>query len=265
MSDPEVTTRDVATSVGWVHVASAGTGPATPVVCLHQTPRSWDEYREVLGLLGATRAVHAVDTPGHGGSAPPVGHTIEAYADGVVAAIDALGLATVDLVGHHTGGVVAVEVAARDPARVRRLVLSSTAFVDAAERRARAARTHTIDDAASRDDGAHLLELWRARAAFYPVGRPRLLERFLADWLRADEPAAGHRAVARYEMEHRLPLLRGTPTLCVGHAQDPHAMPSLAPLAEVLDARVAVIEDGHVPLEHTAAAFVDVVRPFLDP
>ena len=42
--------RFVTTRLGRIHVAMAGTG--FPVLLLHQTPRSWDEYRDVLPLLG---------------------------------------------------------------------------------------------------------------------------------------------------------------------------------------------------------------------
>ena len=44
------------------------------------------------------------------------------------------------VVGHHTGGVIAVELAARAPERVASLMLSSTPYTDAAFRRARAER-----------------------------------------------------------------------------------------------------------------------------
>ena len=96
--------RYVDVPYGQVHVAEAGDGP--PVVLLHQTPRSWDEFAEVLPLLGARgRRAIAVDLPGMGASDPhPEGATIEAYADGVIAALDGLDITTFDLVGHHTGG-----------------------------------------------------------------------------------------------------------------------------------------------------------------
>ena len=43
--------RFVTTPLGRIHVAMAGSG--FPVLLLHQTPRSWDEYRDVLPLLGS--------------------------------------------------------------------------------------------------------------------------------------------------------------------------------------------------------------------
>ena len=100
-----------------VHVGIVGPEPtgtvARPLVLLHQTPRSIDEFAEVAPLLAADRTVVAVDLPGMGASDPPAGAvSIEAMAAGVIGAVEGLGIERCDLVGHHTGGVVALEVAA---------------------------------------------------------------------------------------------------------------------------------------------------------
>lgn len=259
--------RYVETTAGVVHVAEAkpdaspSEGPV-PVLLLHQSPRSVDEYREVVPLLGASRRTLAMDTLGFGASDPPAEHTIEAYADGVVALLDALDLTTVDLVGHHTGGVVALEVAAREPQRVRRLVLSSTPLVDAADRSERTARPHTVDAVDPSPDGSHLLALWRGRQELYPEGDTILLDRFVADALRASDTTAGHRAVGRYRTEDALPRVR-CPVLCVGHEQDPHSMRYHDAMVAALDAEEVRISDGRVALEHTATAFAAAVEAFL--
>lgn len=248
------------TPYGQLHYAECGEGP--PVVLLHQTPRSWDEYREVLPLLGRTHRAIAMDTLGFGASAPLAEHSIEAYAAAAVAFLDALGLRRAALVGHHTGGVVAVEAAARAPERIEALVLSSTPYVDAAGRAARRGRP-PIDHVDPDPDGAHLAELWRRRRGFYPPGRPDLLTRFVRDALTlGDDVEKGHEAVARYRMEDRIGLVR-CPVLCVGASADPHAFPELKPLSERLHAtEVAVIEGGMVPLmeEHPAEVTNMIVR-----
>jgi pimeloyl-ACP methyl ester carboxylesterase len=235
------------TPYGQVHYAECGLG--RPVVLLHQTPRSWDEYREVLPLLGRTHRAIAMDTLGFGASAPLAGHSIESYAAGTIALLDALGLRRVALVGHHTGGVVAVEVAATVPDRVERLVLSSTPYVDAGSRARRRERP-PIDLVAVDPDGAHLTELWGRRQGFYPAARPDLLTRFVRDALvlDADELEAGHDAVSRYRMEERITLVR-CPVLCIGASADPYAYPELDRLSAQLDgAEVAVIDGGMVAL-----------------
>ncbi|MFG1709622.1 alpha/beta fold hydrolase [Nonomuraea sp. M3C6] len=246
------------TRFGQIHYASCGAGE--PVLLLHQTPRSWDEYREVLPLLGRTRRAIAMDTLGFGNSAPPPRHSIEAYAGGVLALMDALGLAEAAVAGHHTGGVVAVEVAASAPERVSRLVLSSTPMVDH-EGRLRRRERPPIDAVRELPDGSHLAGLWHNRAPYYPW---RLLNRYVRDAL-AVLPGVerGHEAVAGYRMEERVGLIR-CPVLLVGAAGDPFAFPELDRLAARLPGSArAVIEDGMIPLEHQAAEFAAIVAGFL--
>lgn len=250
-------------SGAFLHVASNADlddPPTELVVLLHQTPRSWDEYREVLARLDHPAV--AVDTPGYGASDPPPRHTIEDYAAPIVEALSTLDVPSFDVVGHHTGGLLALEIASRLP--VRRMVLSSTPLVDQDERTRRAQRGgHGVDEVERDLDGGHLQALWQGRAPYYPKRRD-LLDRFLADALRADDTAAGHGAVGVYEMERRLPP-DVEAVLCVGHGQDPFGMAHLADLAEATDAQVEVIEDGHIPLEHTAAKFTALLHRFLAP
>ena len=161
--------------------------------------------------------------------------------------------------------MIAVEVAAAFPERVERLVLSSTPYADEEYRRSRAEGPFTVDVAEPSDDGSHLAALWQSRAAFYPQGRPELLERCVLDGLRAGPSReAGHRAVHEYRMEERVPSVRA-PVLLLGATEDPYAYPELARLAVVLpDAQVAEVEGGMVPLpDGWPAEFAEAIMPFL--
>lgn len=251
------------TAVGQLHYTECGFGD--PVVLLHQTPRSCDEYREVLPLLGRTHRAIAVDTAGFGASVRLGEHSIEAYAGSVLAFLDAMDLHQVTLVGHHTGGVVAVEVVAQAPGRVERLVLSSTPYVDAEGREARRQRP-PIDQVEVAEDGGHLLTLWNRRRAYYPSGRPDLLSRFVRDALALDEAEleSGHSAVAAYVMEDRIDEVR-CPVLCISAGKDPHAFPELARLTQALPhAQSAVIEEGMVPLmEEHPSEVVHLITAFI--
>jgi len=114
----------VKTDLGQLHIATAGQG--NPIILLHQTPRSWDEFRELIPLLAVEHRVIAMDMYGFGQSAKfPAPQTIEKYASGVIALADAMGLPTFNLLGHHTGGLVAFAVAAQYPDRVNRLIISA--------------------------------------------------------------------------------------------------------------------------------------------
>jgi pimeloyl-ACP methyl ester carboxylesterase len=250
------------TPLGQLHYAECGDGPA--VVLLHQSPRSWDEYREVLPLLARAglRAI-APDTIGFGNSARAPEHTIETYAAATLDFLTALGLQRAHLAGHHTGGVIALEVAARAPGRVDHLVLSSTPFIDAAARARRSGRP-VVDQVTERPDGTHLAELWQSRQQFYPAGRPDLLARFVRDWLAAwPEADCGHGAVGAYRMEERTGLI-AAPTLCIGASGDPYSFPDLPRLAaHIRGARTVAIEGGMVPLEFQAEQFANAVAGFV--
>lgn len=257
----------VDTGLGQIHCAEAGTG--RPVVLLHQTPQSWDEFREVLPLLAARghRAI-AVDMPGFGNSPRlPAPQTIEQYAQGVGEFLDALALGPVALVGHHTGAAVALELAAvrRD---VRALVLSSCPWTDAEFRAARAG-VRGVDDVDRTPDGRHLTALWEGRRPYYPAGDVALLDRFLADALRPGlDPAEGHRACAHYRMEDRAGEVRA-PVLLMAGGADPFALPALAPLEAALTAATVrgpiVVEGGTVALPQQKPATVGgMIADFLD-
>jgi len=233
-------------SFGQLHYAEAGQG--APIVLLHQTPRSWDEYREVIPLLAGSNRVIAFDTAGYGNSDTPPAISIEAFADAAAEACAALGLGPACVVGHHTGGVIAIDMAARHPGVVERLVLSSTPFVDAAARERRSSRP-PIDDVERTDDGSFLVDLWNCRSSFYPPGEPELKERFVLDALRnLDLAEEGHRAVSRYRMEDTVGMIR-QPVLLIGAAKDPYAFGELVHFrARFPEASVAVVEEGMVPL-----------------
>ncbi|SEF33415.1 alpha/beta hydrolase [Variovorax sp. NFACC27] len=252
-------------SVGQVHYAACG-DPASPaVLLLHQSPRSWTEYRAVLPLIGAHRRAIAMDTAGFGDSADGgVPASIEQWASVARELLDALNITQVDVVGHHTGGVVAVELAAAFPERVRSLVLSSTPYTDEPFRKARAQRP-PIDEVAPSEDGTHLAALWQKRQGFYPPGRPDLLEAFVLDALKVERVEEGHRAVASYRMEERIDRIV-QPVLIVRATEDPFAAPHAAELQHHLpQARIVDIEGGMVPLpDQMPEAFARVVLDFLE-
>jgi pimeloyl-ACP methyl ester carboxylesterase len=253
--------RSIPVMWGIVHVREAGEGD-TPIVCVHQTPRSGDEFSEVIQLVSASHRVIAMDLSGMGRSTPhPDGDEITNYAHAIIAACTADGIERCHLVGHHTGAAVAAQVAATRPSLVASLVLSSPPWMDAEARAARAARVGPgIDQVERTDDASYAQGLWDGRASFYPTDRSDLLQRFVADALLVADPTAGHRAVGRWHMENVLPALGQLPVTLVDHQADPFAHPHIARWAAALPhARVAPIPDGMVPLEYTADAFASIL------
>ena len=252
------------TPEGQIHYAVAGKGK--PVLLLHQTPRSWDEYRDILPILGEKYWAIAMDTIGFGDSYRPTEDvSIELYARGVIRFLDALGIGRTSVVGHHTGGVIAVEVAASYPERVEKLILSSTPYVDAADREKRKTRP-PIDEVEPKADGSHLTELWQRRMPFYPKDRPDLLRRFVLDALKVwDRMEEGHSAVNKYRMEDKVSLIKA-PTLVLAGTEDPFSYPRMKPLSEAIKGcRTAEIKGGMVPMvDQMPEEFARIVLEFLD-
>lgn len=102
-------------------------GDLPPVVVLHGNGATSADI-ELSGLVAALRPQHRViafDRPGFGYSERPSDRswTPEAQADLFVAALDRLGIDRFTLIGHSFGGLVALALALRHPARVAKLVV----------------------------------------------------------------------------------------------------------------------------------------------
>ncbi len=113
-----------------LHVAELGPADGDAVVALHGWPQHWWMWREVAPALAADgHRVVCPDLRGLGWSGLPaqLDFTKERLTDDVLALIDALGLESVDLLGHDWGGWVAFLLARREPQRVRRLRACSIA------------------------------------------------------------------------------------------------------------------------------------------
>lgn len=246
----EVKFQYVDTPLGQLHIATAGHGD--PIILLHQTPRSWDEFREVIPLLAEKYQVIAMDMYGFGQSVKfPKPHSIEKYAEGVIALADALGIKEFNLMGHHTGALVSFEVAAKNPARVRNLILSAPPFTNL-EYREKHKNGEGVDDAVIAEDGSHLTSNWGKRYPFYPKNRPDILNRFIRDSLSFDlDPTEGHLACSSYVVEDGLEKIVSR-VLLLAPSEDPFAFPQsdkfLLGLKNTKEVSKAIIQGGMIPL-----------------
>jgi pimeloyl-ACP methyl ester carboxylesterase len=101
-------------------------GTGRPMILLHGGLGSGEMFGPVLSLLAEHHQVIAPDLQGHGRTADidrPL--DIRLMADDIAALVDHLGLEKPDVVGYSLGGGVALQVAVKYPAKVRRLVVVS--------------------------------------------------------------------------------------------------------------------------------------------
>jgi pimeloyl-ACP methyl ester carboxylesterase len=106
-----------------IRVATVGDGP--PVLLLHGWPHTWMVWHRVIPLLVARgHRVIAPDLRGLGATSRPVeGYDLHTLADDAAALLDALDAPRAGVVGIDLGAPVAWMLAARQPDRVRRLVV----------------------------------------------------------------------------------------------------------------------------------------------
>ena len=126
MAPPAVATGTDTIRVAGLNIWQSGAdmvGP--PVLCLHGIGGDRTSFADQLGQLGGRRVI-AWNMPGYGGSDPLMQMDFAALSEAVVALLDALGIATVHLVGQSIGGMIAQEVAIRSSDRVASLGLIAT-------------------------------------------------------------------------------------------------------------------------------------------
>lgn len=102
-----------------------GPAGAPPLILSSGLGGSGQYWQPNLGALSVAHRVILYDHRGTGRSdrALPETTSIAAMADDVIALMDALGIAQADFLGHALGGMIGIELAARYPARLSRLVV----------------------------------------------------------------------------------------------------------------------------------------------
>ncbi|WP_129626721.1 2-succinyl-6-hydroxy-2,4-cyclohexadiene-1-carboxylate synthase [Candidatus Oscillochloris fontis] len=145
---------------------SYGDGPV--LVLLHGFTGSAEEWAEVIPHLTPYRRVIAVDLPGHGRASALTDRTMPRCVDDLLATLDDLGLAQIDLLGYSMGGRVALHLAAAAPQRIRSLILESASpgLSDPAERVARAAADDDLADQITSRGIAWFADYWQNIALF---------------------------------------------------------------------------------------------------
>ncbi|MFG2545107.1 alpha/beta fold hydrolase [Streptomyces sp. NPDC048594] len=109
-----------------LHVVRDGPPQAPPLLLVHGTGASGASWGPVVPALAARHHVVRVDLPGCGQSPPAESYEVPAQADRVAALLDDLGLRSVTVAGHSSGGYVATALAERRPDLVGAVALVST-------------------------------------------------------------------------------------------------------------------------------------------
>jgi len=210
------------TPFGQVYYVTQGTGD--PVLLLHQSPSSMDQYAELMPLLARNKRVIAMDNLGFGDSDKPSRQlSVEEYGLTAVQLLDELGIDKASIVGYHTGAFIGIELATAHAERVDKLVLFEPVYIDDAVRENirkfiktdfRAFEMHP--------DGAHLTTRWQQIRKIYPDMSLEQVTRDLMDNMKAgNEAGAGRTLVLNYPMEKRLHLIQAPTFIVWGNRELP--------------------------------------------
>ena len=251
---------------GAVHVRMAEPILASsrpPLVCLHASPLSGVVYEAALARFGVQRLALAPDTPGFGESdAPPQPVEIEDLAEAVFAACSSWLSDQIDLLGFHTGSMIAAELAARYPSRIRKIAMISAPIFTEDERNWFREHYQAVPESA---DGAHNKLRWQA---FCDWRGPRQTwanyARNHAQGLRGGPGYFwGHRAAFNHDFAARLQVL-SQPILVLNPGDD---LATQSRRAATLMQNGSVLEmpdQGHGMLDSDTDRFVEIVLDFLD-
>lgn len=249
---------------GQLHVrtsfpSTGGFDEHTPLVCLHEHPRSSRTFGALLPEIGTDRSVYACDAPGYGESDPPgAAPSIADYAGAIGDFLTALRLRETDVFGVGMGAAIAAELAIARPDGVRRLVLADVPLAAAA---ARPGGEPPVPPAA---DGSHLIAEWRRSLAARGAGESlAALAAGFADELKNGATGAwGAAATTAWAGVTRLPLVAQQALLL----QPRDGAAAVAPVARLL--RAALVEElpelGPGYLATAAQTIATRVRRFLD-
>lgn len=249
-------------------------GAGQPVILVHGLGGAACNWLEIAPVLARHRRVLCPDLPGHGGSAPLPGASLESVARCLARLAEAEGMLPASVVGHSLGAVVALWLALVRPEAVRGVVLAGAATIGMRTRLARAL--------------IRTVSLLRPARAVSPlrglVARVPWLRYPVLGWGASDPPAMAAAAVHAFLAPHRLhtdtgsaarALLQGpapdlarirSPALVLWGARD-RVIPldSAVEYARRLGAPLRVVADcGHLLIGERPDACLDAIEEFLD-
>jgi pimeloyl-ACP methyl ester carboxylesterase len=248
---------------GNLHFWQTGSGPV--LLLLHQASQSSAEFLSIAPMLADSFHVLAIDYPGHGQSDDP-DHELQPaeYSASIVAVLDALGLSGAHICGHHSGGLLAIDLAVNHAARIDRVILSGLG------ERSDAAIAAVLDTPMTRDlpvddAGDYLRNTWNVYRTMSSPGIPpeTTFEFFTVGLAARSRPYDAHYAMMRWDRDEVLREMKNeTLLLCGSHdlfAENPRS------LLELIDnASFEEIPGGGAFLFYEQpAACADSIRKFL--
>jgi len=244
---------------GRISYLTDGQGP--PLLLLHSLGVSSESWSRVIKPLAQSYSVYAWDMMGHGDSdKPPRNFLVEDYARNLIHFSDRLGLGQMILCGNSVGALIALEVAAAYPEKVKALILVGCPGWDAWGRLERLMLSASNYDS----EGNPLPATKEQLAMSYTRVTKELIE-----WVNQQRAKAGlwmkktMIAIGLYDAIPKLLLVR-CPTLVVFGSEDLLREREKVLLEGISGAKHAVVPNaGHLPQVDNPQGFLQEVKQFL--
>lgn len=258
-----------------------GPAAAPALLFIHGWGGSSRYWLPAMTALADGFCCYALDLPGFGHSPPlaaddsadQAAHSHRGLANIVAAFLDTQGVETCDVIGHSYGSGVAIALAAAQPHRIRRLVISNfSTFRDERERRL-IDLMHMVTGLmvmARRlplAKGEAFARLLGQRYFYRPPSDPQVLRQGWEDFMRMDARTAALTVKASLSWETPRGLTQLPMPVLFIHCRNDQIMPprnaeytaNLAPHGRL----VWIDGCGHLPMVEKTAEFVQIVKEFL--
>jgi pimeloyl-ACP methyl ester carboxylesterase len=236
MTDLSVERGFVDVAEGQIHYRTCGADGSPVLIMVHGSPGGSRPLIPLMKELGGTFKIYAPDTLGNADSSPAASDEVDIalLANGLLRAIDGLGVERFYLWGTHTGGNLSIEASIAAPDRVRRMILDGVGLYAPDEQAAMLANhapAITPDAQGSQFNwawhftrDAHAFWPWwrRTKAAARKGGMPsdEALHLQTMDVLKSIRTYhLSYRASLAYDKRARLPLIT-VPTMVAAAADD---------------------------------------------
>jgi len=242
------------------HLASQEPAKQPNLVCLHPAPASGTYYANLMPLVNEQRDVYALDYPGYGGSDAIDSPSIEHYADLLLAVVDQIG-GPADLLGFHTGCLVATEMCLRAPQQVRQALLIDVPYFTG-EKQA-ALKQQMSKPLPLSADLECLAKAWQFGVTnrLEHASLARAFDLFVEHLRAGTNDATAFVAAFSYDCAQRMAQLPGDVTVMATRSsllEPSHAAADQIPncnLIDIMDIKAAVFESGvNVMAKHINAA-----------
>jgi len=230
-------------------------GTGLPLVLFHQSSFSSFEYERIIPILSKKFRVVAPDTLGYGYSDPAPRHwTFLDFVRSQEEFMNALGINNAYVVGHHTGALIAAELAISYPQMVDRLVLSGCAIYEPSTRLDFYHKQSSLPPEGPLppvEDGSHVIRMWKMQKRENPDSPVDSVHRaMIANFLHYDKKGSdAFTALLGFDIEPRLSMIR-KPTLVISGSKDviqpPLFKPPDTPAKLIPGVKYKLIEGGAI-------------------